>query len=63
MMTGLIGAAVGLAVALAELLFLRVLASRVELAETRRALRVAGGIQVILFPAVGWFVAQYFFGE
>jgi len=58
-----IGALIGLALALAEIVFLRALAARVDLPETRRALKVAGLVQLVLFPAIGWFLAPKFVGE
>jgi hypothetical protein len=58
-----IGALVGLALALAELLFLRALAARVELPETRRVLKVTGLVQLVLLPAIGYVVAPNLVGE
>ena len=63
MSTALIGALVGLGLALVELALLRTLSQRVDLPETRTVLRVAGGVQIVLFPLLGWFVAPYLFGE
>ncbi len=59
----LAGALVGLGLALFELFFLRALAKRVDLPETRTALAVAGVVQIVLFPVLGWFTAPYLFGE
>jgi hypothetical protein len=58
-----VGALAGLALALAELLFLRALSRRVDLPETKAALRVAGRAQLVLLPTAGWFAAPYLFGE
>ena len=63
MTIGLIGAAAGLALAAVEFVCFRLLAARVELPETRRVLNVAGLIQFVLFPVVGWFVARALFGD
>ncbi|MDP3884948.1 hypothetical protein, partial [Hydrogenophaga sp.] len=59
----LIGAIVGLLIALADFAALRLLAGRVDLPETKAVLTVTGIIQLLLLPIVGWFVAPYFFGE
>ncbi|HEV7255633.1 MAG TPA: hypothetical protein VGN97_21345 [Mesorhizobium sp.] len=58
-----IGAFVGLVLALAELVFLRALAGRVDLPETRRVLHVVGATQIVLFPVLGWFLAPLAFGD
>jgi uncharacterized membrane protein len=58
-----IGALFGLFVAALDYLFLRALARRVELAETKRALHVAGLSQFVLLPVIGWFAAPYLLGE
>ena len=58
-----LGALVGLGLALAEFVFLRVLAGRVELPETRKVLTVVGATQLVLFPLLGWFLAPLLFGD
>ena len=63
MSASLIGALVGLVVAALDLAFLRLLAGRVDLAETKRALNVAGMVQLVLLPVVGWFVGPLIVGE
>ena len=63
MSVALAGALAGLGLALLEFLFLRALSRRVDLPETRTALAVAGMVQVVLFPVLGWFAAPYLFGE
>ena len=63
MSAGMIGALVGLLLAAAEFVFLRMLSARVELPETKRALRVTGLSQFVLFPVIGYFVAPYIAGE
>jgi hypothetical protein len=62
MSTGVIGAMIGLAVAVVDLFLLRLLATRVELAETKRVLHVAGVSQLVLLPAAGWVVGHFVFG-
>ena len=59
----LIGAALGLVLAFAEYMFLRALAGRVDLPETKRVLRVAGWSQFVLFPVLGFFLAPLFVGD
>jgi len=59
----LIGALAGLLIALVDFAALRLLAGRVDLPETKTVLTVAGIIQLILLPVVGWFVAPYVLGE
>ena len=59
----LIGAGLGLVLAGAEFLFLRILARRVDLPETRRVLRVAGLSQFVLFPVLGFFLAPLIVGD
>jgi len=63
MSVGMIGALLGLLVAAAEFVFLRMLSARVSLPETKRALHVAGLSQFVLFPVIGYFVAPYIAGE
>ncbi len=63
MSAGLIGALVGLAIAAVDFALLRLLASRVDLPETKRVLHVTGLSQFVLLPIIGYFVAPYFTGE
>ena len=63
MSTGLIGALIGLVVAILDFAFLRLLAGRVDLAETKRALNVAGVAQLVLLPVMGWFLGPIIAGE
>ena len=63
MSAALLGALAGLAIAVVDFALLRLLASRVDLAETKVALNVTGAIQLVLLPVVGWFVGQYAFGD
>jgi nucleoside recognition membrane protein YjiH len=63
MSAGLIGALIGLAVAIVYMFLLRLLASRVELAETKRVLNVTGISQLVLLPAAGWLIGNFVFGE
>ncbi|PZO76759.1 MAG: hypothetical protein DI629_15550 [Mesorhizobium amorphae] len=58
-----LGAGLGLALALAELLVIRALSRRVDLPETRQALRVAAMVQIVLFPVAGWFILPLVFGD
>jgi hypothetical protein len=60
---GLIGALIGLAIAIADFALLRLLATRVELPETKRVLKVTGLSQLALLPIVGFIVAPLFSGE
>jgi hypothetical protein len=59
----LIGALVGLVIAAIDFALLRLLASRVELPETKRVLNVTGLSQFVLLPIVGWFVGPLFAGD
>jgi hypothetical protein len=63
MSAGLIGALVGLAFAVLDLALLRLLATRVDLPETKTVLNVAGLSQLFLLPVIGYFVAPYLIGE
>ncbi|MEO3385693.1 hypothetical protein [Mesorhizobium sp. CAU 1741] len=63
MSVGLIGALIGLVVAILDFAFLRLLASRVDLADTKRALNVAGVAQLVLLPVMGWFLGPVIAGE
>ena len=63
MSPALLGALAGLALAAVDFALLRLLASRVDLPETKTALKVTGAIQLVLLPVVGWFVGRYLFGE
>jgi hypothetical protein len=47
----------------ADLFALRLLASRVELPETKRVLNVTGLSQFVLLPVIGYFVAPLFTGD
>jgi hypothetical protein len=59
----LIGALVGLAVAAVDYFLLRLLASRVDLPETKRVLNITGLSQFVLLPIVGWFAGPLIIGE
>ena len=63
MSTALIGGLVGLAIGIVDFVFLRVLATRVDLAETKTALNVAGVSQLVILPVIGYVVAPYLFGD
>jgi len=63
MSIALIGGLVGLGIAAVDFAFLRLLATRVDLAETKTALNVAGFTQLVLLPVIGYFVAPYVFGD
>ncbi|MEQ8601940.1 MAG: hypothetical protein RID96_10725 [Nitratireductor sp.] len=60
---GLIGALVGLVIAVADLALLRLLAQRVDLPETKRVLNITGLSQLVLLPIVGFFIAPLIAGE
>ena len=63
MSAAMIGAAVGLALAAVDLVLLRLLASRVELPETKTVLNVTGATQFVLLPLMGWFAAPFLIGD
>ena len=63
MSAAMIGALVGLVLAAADYALLLLLASRVDLPETKRVLKIAGLSQFVLLPIVGWFVGPLFTGE
>jgi hypothetical protein len=63
MSASLIGALVGLVIAAVDFALLRLLASRVDLPETKRVLNIAGLSQFVLMPLVGWFVGPLIAGE
>jgi uncharacterized membrane protein len=63
MSAGMIGILVGLLVAAADYVLLRMLAARVDLPETKRVLHITGLSQFVLLPLIGYFVAPYFAGE
>ena len=63
MSAGMIGAVAGLVLAGADFALLRLLASRVDLPETRRVLNITGLSQFVLLPIVGWFVGPLLIGE
>ncbi|MFI0846756.1 hypothetical protein [Mesorhizobium sp. IMUNJ 23232] len=62
MSASLIGALVGLVIAAADFYLLRLLATRVDLPETKKVLNVTGLSQFVLMPLVGWFVGPLFGG-
>ena len=63
MSAAMIGALVGFVIAAADFALLRLLASRVDLPETKRVLNITGLSQFVLLPIVGWFVGPLFTGE
>ncbi|PWJ84047.1 hypothetical protein C7441_107210 [Pseudaminobacter salicylatoxidans] len=63
MSAGVIGALVGLVIAAADFGLLRLLASRVDLPETKRVLNITGLSQFVLLPVIGYFVAPYVIGD
>jgi hypothetical protein len=63
MSASLVGALVGLVIAAADFYLLRLLASRVDLPETKRFVNVTGLSQFVLMPLVGWFVGPLFTGD
>ena len=63
MSASVIGALIGLVVAAIDFALLRLLASRVDLPETKRVLNVTGLSQFVLLPLVGWFVGPLFVGD
>jgi hypothetical protein len=58
-----IGAIVGLVIAAADYFLLRLLASRVELEDTKRVLKITGLSQFVLLPIVGWFAGPLIAGD
>ena len=62
MSAALIGAVIGLVLAVVELFVLRTVAERVSMPETKKALNVAGLAQLVLFPVIGWFLGDYVAG-
>jgi len=63
MSASVIGALVGLAIAAVDYLLLRLLASRVDLDDTKRVLKITGISQFVLLPIVGWFAGPFVVGE
>ena len=61
-MIAIIGALVGLLVGYGMFEAINQIAKRVKGEETRRVLRLAGMLDVIVFPVVGFFVAPLMFG-
>jgi F0F1-type ATP synthase membrane subunit c/vacuolar-type H+-ATPase subunit K len=62
MTVSLIGALVGLAIGYAAFEAVNMVAKRTEKPETKRVLRIAAMVDVVVFPVVGWFVAPMIFG-
>ena len=58
-----IGALIGLVVAVIDFAALRLLASRVDLPETKRVLTITGLTQIVLLPVIGYVVAPYVIGD
>ena len=63
MSASVIGALVGLAIAAVDYFLLRMLASRVDLDDTKRVLKITGLSQFVLLPIVGWFAGPLIAGE
>jgi hypothetical protein len=57
------GALAGFVIALGFAIFSWVLARRVDLDDTRKALHVSALIQLIVLPVAGWFLAPVIFGD
>jgi sulfite exporter TauE/SafE len=62
MTPGMIGALVGLFFGVASWRAMNLLSQRVEKDETKRLLRIVGGIELILLPAIGYMVGDFVFG-
>ena len=63
MSASVIGALVGLAIAAVDYFLLRMLASRVDLEDTKRVLKITGLSQFVLLPIVGWFSGPLIVGD
>jgi hypothetical protein len=63
MSVGATGALLGLMAALASCLFLRALSGRVDLPETKQALKVSGAVQLVVLPVMGWFAGSFIAGD
>ena len=64
MMTpGIIGALVGLVLALGYVAFARSLSRRVELEDTRKALKTSAIVQIVLLPVMGYVAGTFAFGD
>ncbi len=63
MSASMIGALVGVLIPAADFALLRLLASRVELDDTKRVLNITGISQFVLLPIVGWFAGPFIAGE
>lgn len=63
MSASMIGALAGVVIAAADFALLRLLASRVELDDTKRVLNITGISQFVLLPIVGWFAGPFIAGE
>ena len=63
MSAGMIGAFAGLALAFASAGFLFALSRRVDMPETRRVLHVTAAAELVLLPALGWFLGPLFAGD
>ena len=50
-------------IAAVDFALLRLLASRVELDDTKRVLNITGLSQFVLLPIVGWFAGPFIAGE
>jgi hypothetical protein len=59
----MIGALVGVLIAAVDFALLRLLASRVELDDTKRVLNITGISQFVLLPIVGWFAGPLIVGD
>ncbi len=63
MAAGLVGALAGLVLALAYVAFARALSRRVELDDTRKALKVSALVQVVLLPLMGFAAGRLLYGD
>ena len=63
MSASVIGALVGVLIAAVDFALLRMLASRVELEDTKRVLNITGLSQFVLLPIVGWLAGPFIVGD
>jgi cell division protein FtsX len=63
MSAGLIGALIGMVVAVVDFFLLRLLATRVSLPDTRKVLNLVGLSQLLLLPVGGFLLGHYVFGD
>jgi hypothetical protein len=62
MTAGMIGALIGLFLGVVSWRAMHLLSARVDMADTKRLLRIVGALELVLLPAIGYAAGELAFG-